>query len=90
MQPASILIKRPVKIIDGHPLAFQKAQAIVAVDIISWVYAVNGNRMVSFFHFPHDRCHVVYIVKVPDEKQVHIFYPLTQPAGRRKSAGCLT
>jgi hypothetical protein len=72
MEPTAMLIKRVVKIIDGHTLAFQKAKTIIAPDIIPWIHTVDGNRIVVLFHFPHDGCNVVYVVKVSNKKQVHI------------------
>jgi hypothetical protein len=90
MEPTAMLIKRVVKIIDGHTLAFQKAKTIIAPDIISWVDTIDGDRIAVLFHFPHNGCNVVDVVKVSNKKQVHIFYPLAQALGRCNSTGCLS
>jgi hypothetical protein len=75
MEPAAMLIKLMVEVIDRHTLAFQKTKTIIAADIISWIHAENSNRMVVRFHFPHNGCYMVYVVKMSNKKQIHIFYP---------------
>jgi hypothetical protein len=36
-----------------------------------WIYTINGNRIIVLHHLPHYRGYVIYVIKVPDAKQVH-------------------
>ena len=70
-----MLVKRIVQIIDRHTLIFQKLKAIIVVDIILRVHTVYRYWIIILFQLPYDRCYMVYVVKVPCEKQVHNLPP---------------
>ena len=86
MKQALILIKRIVQIIDRHTLVFQKLKAIIVVDIILRVHTVNRYWIIILFQLPYDRCYMVYVVKVPCEKQVHNYQPYMAIEGAMASS----
>ena len=45
--------------------------AVVIMDVISWIQTIDGYGIVAANHFPHHWCRMVDIVEIPDKKQIH-------------------
>ena len=81
-----MLIKCIVQILDRHTLIFQKLKTIIVADIILRVHTVNRYWIIILFQLPYDRCYMVYVVKVPCEKQVHNYQPYMAIEGAMASS----
>jgi len=68
MEEAKVLTKAIIDEINCNPSFFQKIKAIIMVNIVFRIYAVNGNRVLILTHFPHDWGDMIYIIKGSNEK----------------------
>jgi hypothetical protein len=71
MQHGQFLVEGVMNEFDCNSLSLEESETIVIVNIIFWIHAVNGDRVIVLAHFPHYRSNVVYVVKVPNKKKIH-------------------
>jgi hypothetical protein len=76
VEEAKVLVKVIIDEINFNPSFFQEIKTIIIVNIIFWIYAVNGHRMLIHAHFPHNWRNMIYVVKGSNEKQIHSSIPL--------------
>jgi len=64
-------VEAAIQVLDGDADFFQKVQPVVAFGVVARIHAVNGDRVVRPVHPPGHRRQMVYVIKVPDEKEEH-------------------
>jgi hypothetical protein len=73
MDGTSMSVELIKYVIDGNTLVLQEGKPIIFPQIISWVHTINGDRIVVSVHLPGHGGDMVYIVKMSDKKQVHVW-----------------
>jgi hypothetical protein len=71
MQRTLFLSKSVINGLDNNSLVLQESKTIIFLNIISWINAINSNRVIVLLHFPSYRGYMIDVIEVSDTKQVH-------------------